>query len=76
MTKKARLYSTETCVNCKAAHTLLTLKGYEVEYWVIGKDVSKDDFWAEHPSVRGVPYVILDTGNKFEGLNNLRKYLM
>lgn len=76
MTKKARLYSTETCVNCKAAHTLLTLKGYEVEYLVIGKDVSKDDFWAKNPTVRSVPFVVLDEGGQFEGLPNLRKYLM
>lgn len=75
MTKKAKLYSTESCPNCKVAQTLLTIKGYEVEYLVIGKDLSKDEFWAKNPTVRSVPYVVLEEGGQFEGLTNLRKYL-
>ncbi len=73
--KKATLYSTESCPNCKVAQALLTLKGYSVDYLVIGKDITKDAFWAKNPSVRSVPYVVLDSGGQFEGLPNLRKYL-
>jgi glutaredoxin len=75
MTKKAKLYSTESCPNCKVAQTILTVKGYEVDYIVIGRDVTKEDFWAKNPTVRSVPFVVLEEGGMFEGLPNLRKYL-
>ena len=72
--KKATLYSTETCPNCKTAQSLLTLNGYSVDYLVIGKDLTKEEFWAKNPTVRGVPYAVIGD-NTFEGLNNIRKYL-
>lgn len=75
MMKTAKLYSTESCPNCKVAETLLKLKGYSVEYIVIGRDVTKEDFWAVNPNVRSVPYVVIDQGGVFEGLPNLKRYL-
>lgn len=73
-TKKATLYSTETCPNCKQAKQMLELNGYEVEYLTIGKDIDVKDFRNEFPEARAVPYVLVDD-KKLEGLVQLVKFL-
>lgn len=72
--KKAVLYSTETCPNCVAANALLTMHGYTVEYLVIGKDISKDNFWTLYPGQRTVPLIIIN-GSNLNGLEELKKFL-
>jgi glutaredoxin len=42
------------------AKTLLDLRGWEVEERVIGKEYTKEQFFALWPGVRSVPLIILN----------------
>lgn len=73
-TKKATLYSTEVCPNCKQARQMLEINGYEVDYITIGKDIDVNDFKAQFPEARAVPYILVE-GKRLEGLVQLVKFL-
>lgn len=74
MTKKATLYSTKTCAHCQTAKSLLTLAGYEVEYLVLGENVTHEEFQRKFPNERIVPQVMV--GDKhLSGINAVKKFI-
>lgn len=52
------VYSTENCVACVALKKKLTAQNIPFTEIVIGKDISKEEFFKLYPNVRTVPYVV------------------
>ena len=52
------IYSTPTCVACKQLKERYKAEGVEFKEMVIGKDISKEEFFSFFPNVRTVPYVV------------------
>lgn len=52
------VYSTPTCVACKELKAKYDAQGIAYKEVMIGRDISKEDFFSKYPSVRSVPYVV------------------
>jgi glutaredoxin len=52
------VYSQTNCPACERLKRELELAGEEFNVVMIGKDISKDDFFDKFPNVRSVPYVV------------------
>ena len=72
--KKATIYSTKTCAHCATAKNLLKQAGYEVDYKVLGEDVTKEEFEAACPGARVVPQTVI-ADQVFDGINPLKEFL-
>lgn len=72
--KKAILYSTKSCVHCLTAKNLLAVKGYEVDYRVIGENATMEQFQADCPGAKVVPQVLIE-GKVLSGINEIKAYL-
>ena len=54
------VYSQPNCQFCTAAVQLLKANGYEVTYLTVGKDITKEEYFAKFPGVRSVPMIELN----------------
>lgn len=61
------------CPYCDKAEALLNSKGWEVEYYKIGKNVTKDMFLERFPGIRTVPQIELN-GIHIGGYSDLCVY--
>ena len=52
------VYSQPNCPGCVTLKNQLKSKGEEFIEQVIGKDITKEDFFSLYPGVRTVPYVV------------------
>jgi len=52
------IYSTTTCLACKQLKERYMAEGVEFKEMVIGKNISKEEFFNFFPNVRTVPYVV------------------
>lgn len=60
-----RIFSKVDCPYCDNAKNLLMSKGYSYYEFIIGQDISRDDFVEKFPNVKTVPYIII--GNNHIG---------
>lgn len=78
------IYSKDNCTQCEQAKTLL--KNNNIEYSEIkisygGAEnfntqyISRDDFVAQYPNVRAMPFLVFSNGDELGGLQNLRSYI-
>ena len=51
------VYGQASCQFCTAAVKLLEANGYTVNYLTVGKDISKEEYFAKFPGVRTVPMI-------------------
>lgn len=64
------IYTTPTCVYCERAKKLIEEKGHKYNEIVLGKDITKEDFYEMFPGVTTVPVVVLN-GNTLGGFQEL-----
>lgn len=60
-----RIFSKPDCTYCNQAKNLLNSKGYSFTEFVIGQDVTREEFMESFPNVKTVPYIIV--GNNHIG---------
>lgn len=60
-----RIFSKPDCIYCNQAKNLLNSKGYSFTEFVIGQDVTREEFMESFPNVKTVPYIIV--GNNHIG---------
>ena len=59
MTKaKVTIYTKDDCPACTAAKAKLTVQGQEFTEIHIGRDITREEFLKQFPTVRSVPYII------------------
>lgn len=68
------VYTSPSCGYCKMAKELISQKGHKYIEKSIGKDLTKDEFFAKMgPSIKSVPQIFI--GEKhIGGYENLREY--
>lgn len=54
------VYGQPNCQFCTMAVNLLKSNGYVVEYKSVGKDLTKEEYFAKFPGVRSVPMIELN----------------
>jgi len=54
------VYSQPNCPACMVLKSKLLNKNIPYEEIVIGKDITKEEFFAKYPDVRSVPFVVDD----------------
>lgn len=54
------VYTQPNCSYCVKAKALIEEKGHTYTEFVIGRDISKEDFKAAYPDVLTVPLVVLE----------------
>ena len=64
------IYSRDDCPWCDRAKDLLYTKGEEYQEIKIGREITREEFKEQFPSVKTVPYIIID-GNPIGGYENL-----
>ena len=64
------IYSRDDCPWCDRARDLLYSKGVEYEEIKIGREITREEFKERFPSVKTVPYIIID-GNVIGGYEDL-----
>lgn len=52
------VYSQTNCPACLKLKAQLTKDGEEFSEIIIGKDITKEDFFDKFPNVRSVPFVV------------------
>lgn len=52
------VYSTPSCPGCVQLKKKLNEEGTEFKEMVIGKDITKEEFWKKYPSVKSVPFLV------------------
>lgn len=60
-----RIFSKPDCPYCDQAKNLLNMKGYTYTEFVVGEDVTREEFMESFPNVKTVPYIIV--GNNHIG---------
>ena len=66
------IYSKNNCPNCQIAKNKLN-KFNPIEI-MLGKDISREDFFKKFPNVKSVPQIVIN--NQYIGsLNDLEKWL-
>lgn len=66
------IYSKDNCHYCTQAKILLQSKKIDFREVIIGKDITREEFLEEYPSVRSVPYIIID-GKAIGGFEELQQ---
>ena len=68
------IYTSPSCGYCKMAKELITQKGHKYIEKSIGKDLTKDEFFAKMGSdIKSVPQVFVGD-KRIGGYENLREY--
>lgn len=71
---KIVVWSGPSCVYCEQAKGLLNAKGIEYEERKLGSGWTKEQLFAEIPSARTIPQIIID-GVPIGGLDALKSWL-
>lgn len=71
---KIVVWSGPSCVYCEQAKGLLNAKGIEYEERKLGSGWTKEQLFAEIPSARTIPQIVVD-GKLLGGLEQLKEYL-
>jgi glutaredoxin len=69
-----RIFSKPECSYCEQAKQLLNVKGLTFTEFVVGEDVSREDFMSSFPNVKTVPYIIVGN-NHLGGYKQLLEFL-
>jgi len=56
------VYSQPNCPACMVLKSKLFSKNIPYEEIIIGKDITKEEFFAKYPDVRSVPFVVDTNG--------------
>lgn len=67
------IYSRDDCPWCDRARDLLYSMRVEYEEIKIGREITREEFKEQFPSVKTVPYIIID-GNVIGGYEDLLSY--
>lgn len=59
------IYSKLDCTWCKAAKDLLDVNNIEYNEYVIGRDLTREEFLEKFPNAKSVPHILVD--NNFIG---------
>jgi glutaredoxin 3 len=71
---KATIWSQTNCPACTQAKAVLNAANIPTVVQMLGKDITKDEFFARLPGARSVPQVFID-GVHIGGLKELEDYL-
>ncbi len=66
------IYSKDNCPNCLKAKNIL--KKYFPKIIMLGKDISREDFFLKFPSAKQVPQVVIN-GKHVGGFKEVEKWL-
>jgi glutaredoxin len=66
--KKIKIYSTATCIYCKAEKAFLDEKGISYDVVMVDEDPKLADELLELSGGLSVPYTIITSGDKSEGI--------
>ena len=66
--KQIKIYSTATCVFCKAEKAFLDEKGISYEVVMVDEDQKLADELLKASGGLSVPYTVITTGDKSEGI--------
>ena len=66
--KKIKIYSTATCVYCKAEKAFLDEKGVSYEVVMVDEDEKLADELLKLSGGLSVPYTVITSGDKSEGI--------
>lgn len=64
------MYGTDHCQYCMMAEQHIKAQGDTVTKYIVGRDVTKEEFTNIFPGVKTVPQIMLD-GNHIGGYDNL-----
>lgn len=68
-----KVFSLTSCPYCTKAKNLLELKGLGYNEYVIGVDITREEFKEQYPDARTAPYILIDN-NVIGGYDSLEKY--
>lgn len=71
---KAVVWTKDSCPHCVSAKQLLSIKGYEIEERVIGKDWTREQLLEAVPTARTVPQIFIND-ELIGGFTDLQKIL-
>jgi len=66
------IYSKDNCPNCNKAKNILSK--YSPKILLLGKDISREDFFKKFPAAKQVPQIIINN-NHIGGYKELEKWL-
>ncbi len=67
------VYGTEICSYCNAAKNLLENRGVFYKFYLIGRDVTREEVQAKFPDKRTVPIIVVDGRVLDDGFSSLKK---
>lgn len=68
------IYSKVDCPYCKAAKDLLDVNNIEYNEYVIGRDLTREEFLEKFPNVKTVPQILVDN-NIIGGYDKLLEHV-
>jgi len=66
------VYGTEVCSYCNAAKNLLESKGVFYKFYMIGKDIQREDVLSKFPGRTKVPIIVVDGRVLDDGYTSLK----
>jgi glutaredoxin len=68
------IYTLPNCGYCTQTKSLLSLMGEKYQELVIGRDLTREEFFEQFPNTRTAPYII-HQDHHIGGYNQLVKYI-
>lgn len=68
------IYSKVGCTWCKAAKDLLDVNNIEYNEYVIGRDLTREEFLEKFPDAKTVPHILVDN-NVIGGYDKLLEHV-
>lgn len=68
------IYSKIDCGYCNAAKDLLKINNIDYNEYVIGRDITREEFLEKFPNAKTVPYILVD-GNIIGGYDKLLEHV-
>lgn len=68
------IYGKPDCGYCSAAKELMKINNVEYKEYVIGQDLTREEFIEKFPTMKTVPTILLD-GNLIGGYNELLEHI-
>ena len=69
---KITIYSKDNCSNCLKVKS--RLKKYNPKIFILGKDITREEFFEKFPNIKSVPQIIINNKH-IGGHNDLEKWL-